>query len=53
MDHFHPWAGGSSSIWFNQVRFFKAYFNVLLIDLRGHGSLRLLQKEQNIPLKLL
>ena len=30
-------AGGSSSIWFNQVRFFKKYFNVLLIDLRGHG----------------
>ena len=31
-------AGGKSSIWFNQVRFFKAYFNVLLIDLRGHGK---------------
>jgi len=31
-------AGGSSSIWFNQVRFFKSYFNVLLIDLKGHGK---------------
>ena len=31
-------AGGSSSIWFNQVRFFKNYFNVLLIDLSGHGK---------------
>tara|TARA_A100001011_G_scaffold338887_1_gene369995 strand:+ start:6925 stop:7698 length:774 start_codon:yes stop_codon:yes gene_type:complete len=31
-------AGGSSSIWFNQVRFFKTYFNILLIDLRGHGK---------------
>ncbi|MDB2328319.1 alpha/beta hydrolase, partial [Flavobacteriaceae bacterium] len=31
-------AGGNSSIWFNQVRFFKAYFNILLIDLRGHGK---------------
>lgn len=30
-------AGGSSSIWFNQIKAFKAYFNVLLIDLRGHG----------------
>ena len=30
-------AGGNSSIWYNQVRFFKAYFNILLIDLRGHG----------------
>ena len=31
-------AGGNSSIWLNQVRFFKAYFNILLIDLRGHGK---------------
>jgi pimeloyl-ACP methyl ester carboxylesterase len=31
-------AGGSSNIWFNQVRFFKLHFNVLLIDLRGHGK---------------
>ena len=31
-------AGGSSSIWFNQVRYFKAFFNIILIDLRGHGK---------------
>lgn len=31
-------AGGSSSIWFRQVRAFKSEFNVLLIDLRGHGE---------------
>jgi len=31
-------AGGNSSIWFNQVRFFRAYFNVMLVDLRGHGK---------------
>ena len=31
-------AGGSSSIWFKQVKEFKAHFNVLLIDLRGHGK---------------
>lgn len=30
-------AGGSSSIWFQQVKAFKKNFNVLLIDLRGHG----------------
>ncbi|MBR9917517.1 alpha/beta fold hydrolase [bacterium] len=30
-------AGGSSSIWFKQIRDFKASFNILLIDLRGHG----------------
>jgi pimeloyl-ACP methyl ester carboxylesterase len=31
-------AGGSSSIWYKQVRDFKENFNVLLIDLRGHGK---------------
>ena len=31
-------AGGSSSIWFAQIRDFKKVFNVLLIDLRGHGK---------------
>ena len=31
-------AGGSSTIWRNQVRFFKNHFNVLLVDLRGHGK---------------
>jgi len=39
-----PWvtfihgAGGSSSIWFKQIRRFSKYFNLLLIDLRGHGA---------------
>ena len=31
-------AGGSSSIWFKQIRDFKKEFNVLLLDLRGHGK---------------
>ena len=31
-------AGGSSSIWFRQIRDFRKHFNVLLIDLRGHGN---------------
>ncbi len=31
-------AGGSSSIWFKQVREFRKHFNVLLLDLRGHGN---------------
>ena len=31
-------AGGSSSIWYKQLRNFKEAFNVLLIDLRGHGQ---------------
>ena len=36
-------AGGSSSIWFKQIKEFKKYFNVLLLDLRGHGN----SKEKN------
>ena len=31
-------AGGSSTIWFKQIRDFKKHFNVLLLDLRGHGD---------------
>ncbi|MEX1184944.1 MAG: alpha/beta hydrolase [Gemmatimonadota bacterium] len=31
-------AGGSSSIWFRQVRAYREEFNVLLVDLRGHGE---------------
>ncbi len=31
-------AGGSSSIWFKQVREFTKHFNVLMVDLRGHGK---------------
>lgn len=30
-------AGGSSTIWFKQIRAFRKHFNVLMLDLRGHG----------------
>ncbi len=30
-------AGGSSAVWFRQIKDFSLHFNVLLIDLRGHG----------------
>lgn len=39
-----PWitfihgAGGSSSIWFKQIKYFSEEYNLLLIDLRGHGN---------------
>ena len=46
--HIHPtsneWitflhgAGASSAIWYKQIRFFADRYNVLLIDLRGHGE---------------
>ncbi|WP_317168785.1 alpha/beta fold hydrolase [Cyclobacterium plantarum] len=44
LDKDAPWvtfvhgAGGSSAIWFRQIRDFKKSFNVLLVDLRGHGK---------------
>jgi len=31
-------AGGSSAIWYKQIRAFQEHFNVLLLDLRGHGA---------------
>lgn len=30
-------AGGSSAIWYKQLKDFSKHYNVLLIDLRGHG----------------
>ena len=31
-------AGGSSIIWYKQIKAFHEHYNVLLIDLRGHGN---------------
>lgn len=31
-------AGGSNVVWFRQLRDFRKHFNVLLVDLRGHGK---------------
>ncbi len=41
-----PWVtfihgvGGSSIIWFKQIRDFSKHFNVVVVDLRGHGRSR-------------
>ncbi|TVR87223.1 MAG: alpha/beta hydrolase [Saprospirales bacterium] len=40
----YPWvvlvhgAGGSSAIWFKQLRAYRDNFNILMVDLRGHGK---------------
>lgn len=45
-DPANPWvtlihgAGGSSSIWYKQIKEYRKSFNVLSIDLRGHGRSR-------------
>lgn len=38
-------AGGSSSIWFQQLKAFRSKYNVLLLDLRGHGRSKFKVKE--------
>ena len=50
----HDWvvfvhgAGGSSAIWFKQIRDFAAHFHVLLVDLRGHGGSQALSTAESL-----
>ena len=37
-------AGGSSTVWYKQLKSFKQEFNLLLIDLRGHGKTEVIEK---------
>ncbi len=38
-------AGGSSSIWHKQLRAFKAEYNIIVLDLRGHGKSNIALKD--------
>jgi len=40
-------AGGSNVVWFRQLKDFKKHFNVLLVDLRGHGKSKPTIQEEN------
>ncbi|MCH7322762.1 alpha/beta hydrolase [Solibacillus sp. MA9] len=40
-------AGGSSTIWYKQIRAYRKHFNVLVVDLRGHGACEI----ENSPTK--
>jgi len=45
-------AGGSSTIWHKQVKFLRNHFNLLLIDLRGHGMSNTLTIQNKYSLNL-
>jgi len=40
-------AGGSNVVWFRQLKEFKKHFNVLLVDLRGHGKSKVPIKDED------
>jgi pimeloyl-ACP methyl ester carboxylesterase len=41
-------AGGSSSIWFKQIKAYSEEFNVLLVDLRGHGKVERYEHHEKV-----
>lgn len=45
--------GGSSTIFANQIKVLKRHFNLLLIDLRGHGKTRIKQTDEKYNFELL
>ena len=45
-------AGGSSTIWYKQIRTYRKHFNVLVVDLRGHGACRIMNSPTTYTLDL-
>jgi len=46
-------AGGSSAVWFKQIKEFSEHFNVLLLDLRGHGKSKELKSPSNYSFEMI
>ncbi|MEJ6583075.1 MAG: alpha/beta hydrolase [Crocinitomicaceae bacterium] len=46
-------AGGSSSIWYKQIKAYSENFNLLLIDLRGHGKSKNLKTSKNYSFEMI
>ena len=46
-------AGGSSAVWYKQVKPFSEKFNVLLVDLRGHGQSKLKTESKKYSFKMI
>ena len=46
-------AGGSSNIWYKQVKPYSSNFNILLIDLRGHGKSKDLKTSKNYTFEMI
>jgi len=46
-------AGGSSAIWHKQVKAYAENFNVLLIDLRGHGKSKEIKPTKNYSFQMI
>ena len=46
-------AGGSSALWFKQIKPFSKKFNVLLLDLRGHGQSKLKTDSKHYSFKII
>ena len=46
-------AGGNSSIWYKQVKVYSENFNLLLIDLRGHGKSKNLKTSKNYSFEMI
>ncbi len=46
-------AGGSSNIWHKQVKSYAENFNILLLDLRGHGKSKNLKTSKNYSFEMI